>query len=116
MPSKSPAQAHLMAAVAHGWHKPGGGGPSVSVAKEFNNADQGVHAMKGYHGKAESFAAGGAVLGRTKDFMKTEDKFRSQQYKPAPKTDEVFGKGAPSHGDTGISAPPVKGKSLPMPK
>ena len=28
-----------MAAVAHGWHKPGGGGPSVAVAKEFNQAD-----------------------------------------------------------------------------
>jgi hypothetical protein len=27
-----------MAAVAHGWHKPGG--PSRKVAKEFNKADQ----------------------------------------------------------------------------
>lgn len=41
MPSKSPAQARLMAAVAHGWKKPGGGGPPVSVAKEFNRADAG---------------------------------------------------------------------------
>ncbi len=40
MPSKSAAQARLMAAVAHGWRKPGGGGPSVAVAKEFNEADQ----------------------------------------------------------------------------
>lgn len=39
MPSTSPAQARLMAAVAHGWHKPGGGGPPVAVAKEFNQAD-----------------------------------------------------------------------------
>ena len=39
MPSTSPAQARLMAAVAHGWKKPGGGGPSVAVAKEFNSAD-----------------------------------------------------------------------------
>jgi hypothetical protein len=30
-----------MAAVAHGWQKPGGGGPPVSVAKEFNQADKG---------------------------------------------------------------------------
>jgi hypothetical protein len=29
-----------MAAVSHGWKKPGGGGPSVAVAKEFNRADQ----------------------------------------------------------------------------
>jgi hypothetical protein len=41
MPSKSPAQARLMAAVAHGWHMPGGGGPPVYVAKEFNEADKG---------------------------------------------------------------------------
>jgi hypothetical protein len=29
-----------MAAVAHGWKKPGGGGPSVKVAKEFHSADK----------------------------------------------------------------------------
>ena len=42
MPSKSPAQARLMAAVAHGWKKPGGGGPSAKVAKEFNREDTGT--------------------------------------------------------------------------
>jgi hypothetical protein len=40
MPSKSPAQARLMEAVAHGWHKPGGGGPTPAVAKEFVKADE----------------------------------------------------------------------------
>lgn len=30
-----------MAAVAHGWKKPGGGGPPPSVAKDFNQADKG---------------------------------------------------------------------------
>jgi hypothetical protein len=40
MPSVSPKQAKLMRAVAHGWHKPGGGGPSVSVAKDFMHADE----------------------------------------------------------------------------
>lgn len=29
-----------MAAVAHGWRKPGGGGPSRAVAREFNQADK----------------------------------------------------------------------------
>jgi hypothetical protein len=29
-----------MRAVAHGWSKPGGGGPSVGVAKEFMHADE----------------------------------------------------------------------------
>jgi hypothetical protein len=40
MPSKSPAQARLMRAAAHGWKKPGGGGPSVAVGKEFMAADE----------------------------------------------------------------------------
>lgn len=30
-----------MAAVAHGWKPPGGGGPPVKVAQEFNDADKG---------------------------------------------------------------------------
>jgi hypothetical protein len=29
-----------MRAVSHGWSKPGGGGPSVIVAKEFEKADE----------------------------------------------------------------------------
>jgi len=40
MPSKSPAQARLMRAVAHGWRKPGGGGPDPATAREFVAADQ----------------------------------------------------------------------------
>jgi hypothetical protein len=35
-----------MRAVAHGWKKPGGGGPSEKVAKEFAKADEGKHMMK----------------------------------------------------------------------
>lgn len=41
MPSKTEKQAKLMRAVAHGWKKPGGGGPSKAVAKEFTAADKG---------------------------------------------------------------------------
>ena len=42
MPSRTPAQAHLMAGIARGWHptnmaKP----PPVGVAREFNQADKG---------------------------------------------------------------------------
>lgn len=40
MPSKTPKQAKLMRAVAHGWKKPGGGGPSTAVAKEFIKDDK----------------------------------------------------------------------------
>jgi hypothetical protein len=31
-----------MDAIAHGWKRPGGGGPSVEVAKEFVAADKKV--------------------------------------------------------------------------
>jgi len=62
MPSKSPAQARLMAAVAHGWHPTGMKGPPVKVAKEFNQADKGSkllsNAMKD---RKRRKAKGGAV-------------------------------------------------------
>lgn len=46
MPSKSAAQANLMAAVAHGWKPDRIKGPPVSVAKEFNKADKGTGIRK----------------------------------------------------------------------
>lgn len=41
MPSRSPAQARLMAAIAHGWRPPVSSGihVPVSVAQDFNQAD-----------------------------------------------------------------------------
>jgi hypothetical protein len=53
VPSKSPAQARLMAAAAHGWKKPGGGGPSVAVGKEFLRADEKKNAHKSREGRAD---------------------------------------------------------------
>ena len=44
MPSKSPAQAKLMAAAAH--TKGGFGGVSKKVGKEFNAADKGKGMIK----------------------------------------------------------------------
>jgi hypothetical protein len=41
MPSSTPKQARLMAAVAHGWKPTKFKGPPVKVAKEFNQADKG---------------------------------------------------------------------------
>lgn len=42
MPSVSPAQAHLMAGIAHGWRPSGmANPPPVAVATEFNDADRG---------------------------------------------------------------------------
>jgi hypothetical protein len=108
MPSTSPAQKRLMAAVAHGWHKPGGGGPSVAVAKEFNRADAAMN--KNYSGSTQKFAEGGAVLGKTSDFFKTPDQFRDDR---GNDTDENWGKGASgTKGDGGPAAPAAKGKQL----
>lgn len=61
---------------------------------------------KGFQGKVESFAQGGAVLGRTKDFIKQPDRFRESQFKQ--KTEDNFGK----DGGDASCAPPAKGKSL----
>lgn len=111
MPSVSPDQKKLMAAVAHGWKKPGGGGPSVAVAKEFNQADAAANSdddvnssfMGGTVSKSSglhnaSYAQGGAVLGRTRDFLKEPDRFRNDGGKdrdPTPEpTEDVWGKGS----------------------
>jgi hypothetical protein len=53
VPSTSPAQAKLMRAAAHGWKKPGGGGPSVAVGKEFMRADERKKAHKSKEGRAD---------------------------------------------------------------
>lgn len=50
--------------------------------------------VKGYMGKEQCFAQGGEVLGRTKDFMKTPDRFREGRFTPKPEpTEDVWGKG-----------------------
>lgn len=57
MPSTSKAQAHLMAAVAHGWQPPGKHIP-VSVGKEFHAADKakGKWEHPAHAGKMEKLA------------------------------------------------------------
>lgn len=118
MPSTSPAQARLMAAVAHGWHKPGGGGPPVSVAKEFNQADAGHHAFaqggpvanKGFMSKSTGYAAGGPVLGRTRDFLKEPDRFTGRAPPPNVKNQDDWGKG--DKNSNGNDAPAAVGKQL----
>lgn len=54
MPSKSKAQAKLMAAVAHGWEPPGKHIPK-SVGREFHEADKkiGKYEHPGHSGKME---------------------------------------------------------------
>ena len=121
MPYKSEAQARLMRAVAHGWHKPGGGGPSVEVAKKFGAEDkkhpsgyaEGGPVNKGYMGKVESYAQGGPVLGRTRDFMKEPDRFRTSgapgRKGPTPEpTEDQYPKGSKHSEGACKELPPVK--------
>lgn len=42
-----------MRAAAHGWKKPGGGGPSVAVGKEFMHADMRKSAHKTKEGRVD---------------------------------------------------------------
>ena len=76
MPSKSPAQARLMAAAAH--TKGGFGGVPQLVGRDFNQADKGTDIMsKNTKSQPASYAAGGPVLQPSNSrFLKTYDEFR----------------------------------------
>ncbi len=67
-----------------------------------------IKGNKGFMGKNESFAAGGPVLGRTRDFMKEPDRFRGGAAPTPEPTEDTFGKGS-SGGRN--AAPAAKGKS-----
>lgn len=113
MPSKTPKVARLMAAVAHGWHKPGGGGPSVEVAKEFNKADKGTAMLsKGMKPQTASYAAGGPVLGRVREFLKEPDEFRDKDEGDASADeDQKYGKSGDGKG-SGVKPVPGNTKKV----
>jgi hypothetical protein len=94
MPSKSPAQARLMRAVAHGWKKPGGGGPSQSVAKEFVNADR--------RKKVQGYQYGGRA-------MPTGMMDPRQKAQLGPLSQTTGGPGSPWRG-----APPPQARRMPI--
>ncbi len=71
MPSKSPAQAKLMRAVAHGWKPDRMKGPPKKVAKEFVAADK----------KAKGYQRGGTalrLLREARDTRTSEERWRDQ--------------------------------------
>lgn len=65
---------------------------------------------KGEGAKDAVYAGGGAALGRTKDFMKTPDRFRDSQFKKVEETEDDWGKGSSA------ANPAAKDKSLPAVK
>jgi len=71
---------------------------------------------KGYLGKTESFAKGGAVLGKNSEFLKTENRFLGRklpEHGEAEETEDRFEKGAVN---ATTPAPKSKGKTESMPK
>jgi hypothetical protein len=100
-----------MAAVAHGWHKPGGGGPPVSVAKDFNQADKGRHMSYAKGGDIANvrYAKGGSVLGRTTNFMKATNEFTDKDEKNASADeDQKYGKSGDGAGKGFIKPPSAR--------
>ena len=71
---------------------------AIMLSEKRNEDKHGGHYMSKSEGlKDASYAKGGSVLGRTTDFLKTSDRFRSdggpnRDPKPEP-TEEVWGKG-----------------------
>src|SRR5262245_59625261 len=92
----SPSGRHYNSAQVRLWYAGGGKFPGEKGAGEM---------AKGSGPKQASYAKGGEVLGRSKDFIKTPDRFRDSQFKK--KTEDDFGK----IGGKDI-APAAKDKSL----
>lgn len=112
MPMKSPAQHNLMEGVAHNPAFAKKVGIKQSVGKDFVAAGDsfsgGGNMNKSYMGKRESFAEGGAVLGRTRDFIKEPDRFRGvPNPKPVKTADDYSDKASEPKGKD-KSEKPVK--------
>jgi len=98
----SPSGRHFNSAQVRLYHANGDKFPGQKTS-------EGAMSNKGYMGKTESYAAGGEVLGRTKDFMKTPDRFRESRFgsKAEPETEDNFGKSGGKN-----EAPKARDKSL----
>lgn len=82
----SPSGRHFNGAQVRLWHAQGGKFPGQKGEGEMSNSY-----AKGGDVRETSYAAGGPVLGRTRNFMKEPDDFRTDK---SNATDEVFGKGS----------------------
>lgn len=96
----SPSGRHFNGAQVRLWHAHGGKFPGQKGEGEMSKSHN--------TSQTASFAAGGPVLGRSCDFMKTPDRFREQKGRV-----DNFGKGDKNKGD--CPAPAKTGKGLPLP-
>lgn len=70
---------------------------------------------KGHRSKEASFAAGGPVLGRTRDFMKIPDEFRDPdegEQGDSADEDQLYAKSGEGSGKGFVKPPAAAGKSL----
>ena len=126
MPSTSPKQARTMAAAAHNPAFAKKVGIPQNVASDFNKADTGTKMLsegsKGRGPQAASYAAGGTVLGRTREFLKEQVEFRDRdeggggplgQDGPAkPDADNKYAKSGEGAGKGMVAPPPMHTKPL----
>lgn len=110
MPSVSGKQHRFMEMVAHNPAAAKRVGVPQSVGQDFVNADKGK-AMSGYakggNVRSTSYAAGGPVLGRTRDFLKEPDEFRDDASLPDAE-DQNYGKSGPNKGSGCYPAPKAR--------
>ena len=114
MPSVSPKQARTMAGAAHDPAFAKKMGIPQSVAREFNQADKGGPMFsKGHAPKTASYAQGGEVLGRTRNFLKEQVEFRDpDEGNATADADQKYGKSGDGKGNGMVPAPKGKSKSL----
>ena len=100
----SPNGTHINKAQNTLWHTLGGRWPGQAKEpsmSKFNSKPQNA-----------SYAEGGAVLGRTRDFLKTPDEFREADGDNGADEDDKYGKEGDGKGSGFIKPPKAAGKSL----
>ena len=85
-----------------------------SVAREFNQADKGGPMLsKGHKPHNISYAEGGEVLGRTRNFLKEKVEFRDpDEGNATADADQKYGKSGAGKGNGMVAAPKGRDKSL----
>jgi hypothetical protein len=102
----SPNGKHINSAQLKLWHANGEKWPGEKRSEMKNYA-------KGGDVRVANYAEGGAVLGRTKDFMKMKDEFRDpDEGNAVADEDQKYGKSGEGAGTGQVKPPKAAGKSL----
>lgn len=103
----SPRGTHINDAQHRLWEAQGGKWPGEKTSERK------MAYAKGGDIRSVGYAKGGPVLGRTVNFMKTEDEFRSRdEGNPAADEDQLYGKAGEGAGSGFTKPPKAASKSL----